>query len=185
MQSKRNKAIFLDRDGVINEDHDYVYKIEDMDFIPGSIDGLKKLQDSGYLLIIITNQSGIGRGYYTEEQYLKFRQEMHKRLQNFGIKITDEFYSPFHPKENSICRKPSPFLIQKAIEKYDINAKISYMIGDKTSDILSGINANIKTILVLTGKSGKDGLYDINADYTCKNLNEASKIITQNDKKNN
>lgn len=171
------KAVFLDRDGVINEDHDYVYKIEDMDFIPRTIEGLKKLHNSGYLLIIITNQSGIGRGYYTEKQYLNFRLEMHKRLSNKGVKITDEFYSPFHPNENSICRKPSPHLIQKAIYKYDIDPKLSYMIGDKTSDILAGINAKIKTILVLTGKSGKDGLFDVSADFNCKNLNEAANLI--------
>ena len=84
MKSERNKAVFLDRDGVINVDKNYVYKIEDLEFIPGSVDALKKLKEKGFLLIIITNQSGIGRCYYTEEDYLKFRQEFHKRLKEIN-----------------------------------------------------------------------------------------------------
>lgn len=173
----QNKAIFLDRDGVINVDHNYVYKIEELKFIPNSIKALQNLQKQNYKLIIITNQSGIGRGYYTEENYKAFRKEMHKRLQKEGVKIDEEYYSPFKSEDNSKCRKPSPYLIEKAIKKFDINKDKSFMIGDKTSDILAGKNAGVKTFLVLTGKAGNDKSYDVKSDYICKDLYEASKII--------
>ncbi len=96
------KAVFLDRDGVINIDKNYVYKREDLEFIPGSIDALKKLQGIGFKLIIITNQSGIGREYYTEKQYEKFRKEFHKQLKKEGVKIDAEYYCKHAPEDKNL-----------------------------------------------------------------------------------
>lgn len=171
------KAVFLDRDGVINIDKNYVSRIEDFEFIPGSLDALKKIEKKGYLLFIITNQSGIGRNYYSEKNYLELRNKVDDLLKKEGIKITEEMYCPHHPKENCKCRKPSPHLIMELIGKYNIDKSKSYMIGDKTSDIKSGLNAKIKTILVKTGKAGNDGLYDVKPDFICEDLLDASDVV--------
>ena len=177
LKKMKNSAIFLDRDGVINVDKDYVYRIEDLEFYKGSIETLKKLQEKGFLLFIVTNQSGIGRGYYKEEDYLNLKKEIHKRLEKNGIKIQEEVYCPHHPEINCDCRKPSSKMINDLIKKYDIDKESSYMIGDKTSDIKAGQGAGIKTILVKTGKAGKDRKYDVKADYECEDLNLVWKII--------
>lgn len=173
----KNSAIFLDRDGVINIDKNYVHKFEDFEFINNSIEGLKKIQKKGYLIFIITNQSGIGRNYYTEENYIELRKKVHKLLREKGIKIIEELYCPHHPDDKCKCRKPNPFHVNELIKKYEIDKTKSYFIGDKTSDIKTGENAGIKTILVKTGKAGKDNLYDIKADYICNDLYEASDVV--------
>ncbi len=173
----KNSGIFLDRDGVINIDKNYVYKVENLEFIPGSIKALEILQNKGYLLFIVTNQSGIGRGYYSEEDYLKLRKKINEILLDKNIMITEELYCPHHPDKNCKCRKPNPYHINQLIEKYDLDKKKCYMIGDKTSDIKAGENAGIKTILVKTGKAGNDKKYNINPDYVCKDLLEASELI--------
>ena len=93
-----NKAVFLDRDGTINIDKNYLYRKEDFEFMPGAIDGLKKLQEAGYLLIVITNQSGIARGYYTEADYEKLTEYMKSELQKKGVFLTEVLYCPHHPE---------------------------------------------------------------------------------------
>ena len=173
----KNSGIFLDRDGVINIDKNYVYKVEDLEFIPGSIKALKILQNKGYLLFIITNQSGIGRGYYTEQDYLNLREKINKVFLDNGIKISEELYCPHHPDEKCKCRKPNPYFINQIIKKYDLDKSKCFMIGDKTSDIKAGENAHIKTILVKTGKAGNDKKYEVKADYVCKDLLEASGLL--------
>ncbi|MFH2020853.1 MAG: D-glycero-beta-D-manno-heptose 1,7-bisphosphate 7-phosphatase [archaeon] len=173
-----NKAVFLDRDGVINIDKDYVYKIKDLRLIPGAGNAIKKLQDRGYILIIITNQSGIGRGYYSESQYLFLKDSLHKRLARYGVKISAEYYCPHLPEKNCRCRKPGTLNIEKAIEKFDIDVKKSYFIGDKTSDILAGKNSGLKTILVKTGKAGKDSLHEVQPDFTCDSIKDVLGVIS-------
>lgn len=142
------KAIFLDRDGTINVDHGYVYQPEKLKFIDGVESSLKKLQDAGYLLIIITNQSGIGRGYFSELDAQKFNDYLINDLIKSNIKINDIYMCPHSPEEACNCRKPSPKFILDAIEKYNINPSKSYMLGDKQSDVESGINAGINAFLI-------------------------------------
>jgi D-glycero-D-manno-heptose 1,7-bisphosphate phosphatase len=145
------KAVFIDRDGVINsdKDHYYIFKIEDFKINPGVISALKKLQDMDYLLIVITNQGGISRGQYTSEDvnmlHGYFLDEMHKN----GIDILDIIYCPHHHTvENCLCRKPKPLMLQKAIAKYDIDRDSSFFIGDKESDLAAGRAARVNTILI-------------------------------------
>ena len=136
-----NKAIFLDRDGTINVEKNYLYKIEDFEFLPGVVEGLKQLQNAGYLLIIITNQSGIARGYYTEENFFRLNNWMLRDLNNKGIRITHVYFCPHHPeatieryKKDCNCRKPQLGLFIQACLDYNIDLTQSYAIGDKLRD---------------------------------------------------
>lgn len=137
----KNKAIFLDRDGTINVDKGYVYKTEDFEFIPGAIGALKLLQDKGYLLIIVTNQSGIARGYYTEEEYNFLTEYMLEQLKESGINITDVLYCPHligapikKYNKQCECRKPNIGLYLEAQRKWNIDFSKSYAVGDKLRD---------------------------------------------------
>jgi len=145
-----HKALFLDRDGVINIEKNYVYKIEDFEFIDGIFELTKSFQDKGYLIIVITNQAGIGRGYYTAKDFHVLNDWMIDQFKQKGITITDVYYCPFHPthgideyKQDSFDRKPNPGMILKAKNQYDINLSESILIGDKDSDIQAGENARV------------------------------------------
>ncbi|PIF04283.1 MAG: D-glycero-beta-D-manno-heptose-1,7-bisphosphate 7-phosphatase [Arcobacter sp.] len=147
-----DKVVFLDRDGVINIEKDYLYKIEDFEFIDGVFQSLRYLNSLGYKLLIITNQSGIGRGYYTKEQYKILTQWLKKELQKQGIEITEIFSCPHTPDDRCNCRKPKIGMIEQASKILDIDFKNSWIIGDKSSDIQTGLNAGIKnTIQVRSG----------------------------------
>jgi len=150
------KAAFLDRDGVINVDKGYVHKIEDFEFKEGIFELLKLLQEKGFKLFVVTNQSGIGRGYYTLKDFEKLTKFMLDELKKRGIEIKEVAFCPHHPDENCECRKPKPTMILNLAKKYNINLKKSIMIGDKISDIKAGENAGVgKSYLV------KDSLFDI------------------------
>ena len=136
-----NKAIFLDRDGTINVEKNYLYKIEDFEFIPGVVDALRELQQTGYLLIIITNQSGIGRGYYTEADFQKLNDWMVSTLKERGITIANVYYCPHLPdaqvpayRKECSCRKPKLGMYEQAIKDHDIDLSLSYAVGDKIRD---------------------------------------------------
>ena len=131
------RALFLDRDGVINVDHGYVSRIEDFEFVEGILDFIKNAQEKGYLPIIVTNQSGIGRGYYKVEDFEKLTDWMIKRMREAGIDITRDqvFFCPHDPEERCDCRKPMPGMFLEAARRFNIDMKNSWMIGDKPSDV--------------------------------------------------
>lgn len=152
----KNKALFLDRDGVINIDHGHVGKIEDFDFIDGIFDLCKKAQEKSYLIIIVTNQAGIAKGYYTEKEFLDLTKWMENEFKKEGIHITKTYYCPYHIdakiakyKKDSEDRKPNPGMLLKAIDKFNIDPKESIMIGNKESDIEAGKRSNIKNNILL------------------------------------
>jgi len=148
----KQKAIFLDRDGVINIEKDYLYKIEDFEFIDGVFDSLKYLQSLGYKLFIITNQSGIGRGYYLEEDFNILTTWMLKQFKLKNIDIVQIEFCPHIPNDKCRCRKPLTGMIDNILKYHSINLENSWLIGDKSSDILCAKNANIKnTIQVQSG----------------------------------
>lgn len=147
----KNKAIFFDRDDTLLIDTNYMYKPEDLKFFPQTFKTLQLLQEKGYLLFIITNQSGIGRGKYTEAQMNIFHEKMLGEFRNAGITIKDIAFCPHAPEQNCDCRKPSPKLLNMLIKKYEININSSWMVGDKGSDIECGKNAGMKTFLVDKG----------------------------------
>ena len=178
------KAIFLDRDGTINVEKDYIYKSEDLVFEEGTIKALKTFKNLGYILIVISNQSGIARGYFTEEDLNIFNNNMNEILKRNGIEITEFYCCPHHPdgigeyKKVCECRKPNNKMIEDAIKKYNIAREKSYMIGDKTSDIGAGLKSNLKTVLVKTGYGLKDmEKIDKNETLVCENLKDFSEIL--------
>ena len=174
------KAIFLDRDGTLNKDSGYVHKIKDFEILPGVIEGLKMLQDE-FIFIIITNQSGIGHGYYTVDDFHAFNNLLVKTLANEGIEIKKTYFCPHLREDNCECRKPKTKFIDDIIDEFDIDIKKSWMIGDHPSDIEFGINAGCKTIFLTTGHGDKhvDELETLGIKSTmiCNNFLEAAKQI--------
>jgi len=146
------RACFLDRDGVINVDEGYVGTIDRFRFIPGIFEALQKLQQRGFRLIVVTNQSGIARGYYTQADYEKVTRYMLEEFAKRGIKITAVYHCPHHPDEGCDCRKPKPGMIERAACEYDIDLASSWLVGDKMSDIEAAQRAGIKNVVLLDNK---------------------------------
>ena len=143
------KAIFLDRDGVINKEIGYVYRVEDFILTDDIIPSLKKLQEAGFIFIVVTNQSGIAKELYTHEDVAKVHAHMLKLLTENGIKISEIYYCPHHSDvEPCICRKPDSGMFEKAIARFNIDISKSFLIGDKERDIQAGEKAGVKSILI-------------------------------------
>jgi len=150
----RRKAIILDRDGVMIEDKNYSYKIEDLEILPGVIEGLKQTQEN-YFFFIVTNQSGIGKGYYTLEDFHKYNNHLISILDDNSIKIEKTFYCPHIKEDKCDCRKPNPKFINEIANQWDVDLEYSWMIGDHPSDISFGINGGCKTVYMVTGHGEK------------------------------
>ncbi|UKT65462.1 D-glycero-alpha-D-manno-heptose-1,7-bisphosphate 7-phosphatase [Pedobacter mucosus] len=146
-----NKAIFLDRDGVLNHEiNDYICRVEDFEILEYQIPVLKKLFDEGYLLIVITNQGGIALKRYTEEQLTTMHQSLQDSFKEQGAEIAHFYYCPHHPTVGGecACRKPASGMLLDAIEKFDIDPALSIMIGDKLRDVEAANGAGVKGILI-------------------------------------
>ncbi len=151
-----SKAVFLDRDGTINVDYGYLHDPAQLEFLPGAVEALKSLQDNGFKLIVITNQSGIGRGYFTVKQYNNFNSALVVALEKSGVKIEETFMCPHAPNDDCTCRKPYPFMVLQAIENHQLDPKQCYMFGDKPSDVACGEAAGVTSRLI---EEKKDLLY--------------------------
>ncbi|MBU4485510.1 MAG: HAD family hydrolase [Candidatus Delongbacteria bacterium] len=180
----KNKAVFLDRDGTVNIDKDYLYKIDDFQFESGVTDTLKYLFDRGYKLIIISNQSGIARGYFSVDDVEILHKHIKKAALESGFEIAEIYYCP-HFADGNVkkfaieckCRKPGTELIERAINEHNIDRSQSYMIGDKESDIIAGKNAGLKTILVGTGYGKETAVIFKDYDYYFENISGIKAII--------
>ena len=166
-----NKAVFLDRDNVLNVDYINVHKIEDWEWMPNAKEAVKYCNDNGYLAIVITNQSGISKGLFSEDDVKKLHNFVQEELKKIGAHIDSFYYCPHH-EEGTVapynvkceCRKPKPGMILQACKDFDIDVKQSYMIGDMPRDIECGINAGVKGTCLFDGvdllKSVKEMLQD-------------------------
>jgi len=144
-----NKAIFLDRDGVINKERkDYVKKIEELEIFPEIGKFVKILKDEGFLVIIITNQSVINRNLTTHQDIEKIHNEIQRHLIKYNTKIDDFYYCPHKPDEDCFCRKPNPGMILEAIKDYNIDVKLSWMIGDNEFDVIAAKRAGCNAIKI-------------------------------------
>lgn len=147
-----NPAVFLDRDGVLNEDRGYVHRVEDVAVLPGTGAALRRLVDAGFLLFVVTNQSGIGRGYYTEADLHRVNAHLEAILAGDGVRFARIFYATEAPEQPSRCRKPSPQSLFDARSGFGLDLARSYMIGDKLIDLECGWNAGVRrSVLVRTG----------------------------------
>jgi len=171
------KAIFLDRDGVINKEVGYLHKIEDFEFIDGVFEACLYFQSLNYQMIIVTNQSGIARGYYKENDFHIVTNWMLEQFNNQGINILDVFFCPHGPKSTCDCRKPKPGMFIQANNQHDIDMNNSWMIGDKEADVQAANTAGIQnTILVKSGHQVDEK--NSNAMFILDSIEQAKTIIT-------
>lgn len=187
--ANKQKAIFLDRDGTINEYVGFLRKEEDFRLIPGVSEAIKKINNSGYLAIVVTNQPVIARGEVTEEELEEIHKKMETLLGLDGAYIDDIYYCPHHPdkgfegeipelKIECDCRKPKTGMLEKAAREHNIDLSSSIMIGDSTLDIKMAENAGMQSVLLKTGQKGEDGKYEVSPTLIAEDLNDAiNKII--------
>ena len=182
----KNRAVFLDRDGTLNEDPGYLGNPEDLILFPDTGPSLSLLKNKNhFLLIVISNQSGIARGLISDADVVSVNNELNKKLSDFNVQIDAFYYCPFHPDFNSedecACRKPSPKMIIDAASDFNIDLAKSYMVGDSELDILAGINAGVKTVLVNRGYGTESFSILKNGNnfpsFVANNLSEACKFI--------
>ena len=147
-----NKALFLDRDGVIINYIPYLNKPEQVEIPEGAGQALRQWQDAGYLLIIVTNQSGVCRGYFSLDDVAAVHVQVFTEYQKFGVSFHDVLICPHHPDEGCKCRKPSPYFLLEAAKKYNLDLVQSYFIGDAPSDLDCAIQAGCHPVLLLTGR---------------------------------
>jgi histidinol-phosphate phosphatase family domain/HAD-superfamily hydrolase, subfamily IIIA len=178
-KTERKPAVFLDRDGTLIEEVNFLHRVEDLKFFSFTNEAVKLLKEKGFLVIIVTNQSGIGRKIYTEKQM----HEIHEAIQSKLTKSIDAFYfCPHLPTDGCRCRKPNPGMIEAACADFSIDLENSWVIGDKALDVELGQNVNLQTALVMTGYGRKDlNKLSKSPHLTTENLLEAVyKIINFN-----
>lgn len=191
-----DKAVFLDRDGTINKEVTYLYRPEDLVILPGVPEAVKILRDNGFCILVVTNQAGIARGYYTVEHMHRLHRYLNEQLKRDGAWIDAFYYCPHHP-EHGIgeyrkvchCRKPDTGMFEMAEREYEIDKNHSYMIGDKRIDVQAGHNYGIRSILVGTGygreerekgrRQGEEPFYD----FYSETLMGAAEFIIGKEKK--
>ncbi len=184
----KQKCIFLDRDGTINKKNGFISKEEEFELEECALEAIKKINKSGYLAVVITNQPSVARGLCGIEDIERIHKKLATLLGREGVYLDDILFCPHHPdkgfpEENPIykipceCRKPKTGMIDKAAEKYNIDLSQSWMVGDTTMDLQTGVNAGMRTALVLTGDAGQDKKYDVQPNLVGKNLLEAVELI--------
>jgi D-glycero-D-manno-heptose 1,7-bisphosphate phosphatase len=161
------RAAFLDRDGVINVDHGYVSRWDAFEFVPGAVQAMTRLHEAGYALVVVTNQSGIARGMYTEQDFQLLTRHMGEHLAAHGAPVAGVFHCPHHPKGkiaeyalDCACRKPQPGLLLQAIAQLGLDPAASLLVGDKLSDLQAARAAGVNKAYLITGKDGEEDALD-------------------------
>lgn len=178
------RAVFLDRDGTINVEKEYLHRIADFEFVPGAADAVRLLNEAGFFVVVVTNQSGVARGYYSEEDVENLHRHIASELKKSAARVDAWLYCPHHPDGRGsyslpcICRKPLPGMLQEAARRYDIDLNTSIMIGDKSADISAGQAAGCRTILVRTGYGADEEHLVSDATRVFDDLLAAAKSLT-------
>lgn len=166
------RAVFLDRDGTINEEKDYLHRIEDFAFIPGVPAAIRRLKEAGFLVIVVTNQSGVGRGYYSMEDVDRLHRHLQDKLAESGTAVDAFYVCPHHPTEgvghflrDCDCRKGRPGMLLQAAAEHGIDLERSFMVGDKAADIEAGEEAGCRSMLVLTGYGAEESRKSTEKDW--------------------
>jgi D-glycero-D-manno-heptose 1,7-bisphosphate phosphatase len=170
------KTIFLDRDGVINVEKNYLHKIDDFEFISGIFNACNYYKNLGYRIIIVTNQSGISRGYYSTKDFEILTNWMIKKFQSRQVEILDVFHCPHSPNDNCKCRKPMPGMLLEAQKKYRIDMSNSWLIGDKEEDIIAAHDSGINNTIIVRSGHKIDEL-NSKAKYVLNSIAESVKVI--------
>lgn len=173
----RRRAVFLDRDGVIVREVDYLSHPDQLHVLHGVPEALKALRKAGFKVIVATNQAGVGRGYFSLSMLKRIHRELKSMLAKKGAKWDALYFSPHHPDAKHPWRKPGLGMLEAAQRRYGLDLKSSYFVGDTTTDVQTGINAGCTTILVRTGKGGKDRKFKAKPDVVCRDLRAAARWI--------
>lgn len=183
---KKRKAVFLDRDGTIVVHEPYLSSPNQLKLLPNASHGIRLFKEYGYLIIVITNQSGVARGFFDEKRLTLVHRKLMDMLEDEGVVIDDLYYCPHHTegiiehyKVDCDCRKPKPGMILDAARKYHIDLTQSLMIGDSETDMLAGKNAGCRCVLIKNDWSSASTNIVIRIDYVVKDLLEAARIFTQ------
>lgn len=174
-----SKALFLDRDGTVIYDKDYLSDPNDVELIPGTDTALRTALALGYRLFLVTNQSGIGRGYYTAEDFHKVNERMIELLGLPRPVFTEICVAPETPDQPSEYRKPSPKFIEEMIAKYNLDPEKCYMVGDKQCDVMTGINAGINAVAVATGKDADRDQFEELATWDTQVYSDLAEFVRQ------
>jgi histidinol-phosphate phosphatase family protein len=180
-----SRAVFLDRDGTVNEEVNYLSKPENFRLLPGAALAIRLLKAQGWRVIVISNQSGVARGYYTESDVAAIHERLRADLAQAGTGVDAIYYCPHHPDDACACRKPGTLLFEQAARDCDLDLAASYVVGDKQSDLLPGKRLGCATILVLTGYGRRElalaGQQGCQPDYIAADLYQAAKWILHAD----
>ena len=177
MSRDQKRALFLDRDGTIIEDKHFLSDPEQVSLLPGAAAAIRAINESGWLAIVTSNQSGIGRGYFKPDALMRVERRLADILAEQGARIDDFLYCPHNPEENCACRKPNPGLLIEASRSHGTALTDSWMIGDKASDVESGRRAGCRTCLVLTGYGSQEVAKEIQPDLVAPDLLSAVRHI--------
>ncbi|ADY72772.1 histidinol-phosphate phosphatase family protein [Desulfurobacterium thermolithotrophum DSM 11699] len=174
----KRKAILLDRDNTLIKDDGYIHEPEKVELLPGVPQGLKLLKEAGFLLIVVSNQSGIGRGYFREDNFWAVNRKLQELLNPFGVQIDDFFFCPHKPSDNCNCRKPKVGMVEKAVKNWNIDLSKSFVIGDKEIDVMLAFNAGCKGGIRVGIKPFENFL--IAAKHVISILEEDNETLQQN-----
>ncbi len=179
IERERRPAVFVDRDGTINEHVEYLSDPALFKEIPGSFAALKSLRDLGYRIVIVTNQPGIGLGYFSREDFFAVNREMMRQATKSGCAIDKIYFCPHSKADGCLCRKPSTHFLERAEQELNVDLARSFVIGDMSSDVQLGKNGGCRSVLVKTGRGGDDGICEAKADAEVASLAEAAAWIAQ------
>lgn len=185
------KMIFIDRDGVINKDpggwttHSYVTKTHELQFLPGALKALSLLNRNGIRVVVVSNQAGVSKGYFTKEDLDIVNTRMLDAIGKAGGRVEEVYYCTHRDEDNCDCRKPKPGMLERAMGKYRISARDTFMIGDSKVDVLAGKALGMKTVFVLSGKTSEDEMrkWGVKPDYVFPHLLGAVEWILNKEKR--